>query len=299
METRTSTSSDALRWCGILRPSTADVTAAKHFEFLRNRSVASLHSYGNTSAKDSDNSPQSRTHPSSPMTERIFRPNFLASFSVQAEVSFWHADKNSDSRLSPTEAKALPSDLRDNFANLQSAKDRTGKTVAIDTLVKEFQSYAEAASARADRDHDSVLSASEIARAPDDLRDNLRAMASFESVANAFFDGFWVDEGNYDTLYDEKELSLDALPAKSDLAKALAVFGEWSDDARAYEIELEGKKVFALRWFADESGGVELFDSEGRRVASTGYPGEGPAPEDRWVLGRFSEYFEQAVTDLG
>jgi hypothetical protein len=81
------------------------------------------------------------------------------------------ADLNKDKKLTPTEAKKLAVDLRDNFGDSQF-KNRGGSVTAAD-LKREFLVSIEAWARASDKNNDGFISITETKSLPANLRDNV------------------------------------------------------------------------------------------------------------------------------
>src|SRR5436190_10275616 len=87
------------------------------------------------------------------------------------------ADKNKNRRLTRTEAKQLPKDLRDDFGRQAKGKSSVG----VSEFASDQAAYVARSAKAADANRDGVLSASEQARMPKDLQDNL---ASYDAATS-------------------------------------------------------------------------------------------------------------------
>ena len=75
--------------------------------------------------------------------------------------------------LSQAEAKRLPKDLRDNFANYRERTTPDG-SVQVKDFQKSFKAYVEATARKADKDGDGYLTKADARKLPADLKDNFR-----------------------------------------------------------------------------------------------------------------------------
>jgi hypothetical protein len=87
-----------------------------------------------------------------------------------AQDAVGKANVNKNANLTAAEAKALPKDLQDNYANFK----KYGKvsTVKAQAFVDGFESYVSQAATAADKNKDGCLSAAEAKNLPKDLQDN-------------------------------------------------------------------------------------------------------------------------------
>ncbi len=137
---------------------------------------------------------------------------FIASSRKYVAAAVAKANANKNTYLTKAEAKKLPKDLQDNFANFRALGKNSGSVVA-EEFVKRYGDYVEAVVRKADKNESGVLSSAEISTLPDDVRDN--------------FTNFWANGGGdvapaaelqtaaqrADSIYNR------ALPASSALGK--------------------------------------------------------------------------------
>src|SRR4051812_23791814 len=103
------------------------------------------------------------------MAPKVKVAEFIASSARYAKKAAAAADKNADKKLSKTEAKALPKDLRDDYARM--AKKKPNVTVA--SFARDQAAYVAVAAKKADKNKDGIISGPEAKGAlPADLRDN-------------------------------------------------------------------------------------------------------------------------------
>jgi hypothetical protein len=105
------------------------------------------------------------------------------------------------------------------------------------------------------------------------------------------FDKKFLDK---DTGYDFSSApSAGKLPSGSDAAAAAKVFAKWADGSETHKFRLpDGKAGYSVSWNADETGGVELFDSKGKRFASQGWGDDSTGGS--WEFGAKSRFFDDA-----
>jgi hypothetical protein len=87
------------------------------------------------------------------------------------ENSVKKANASGPRTLSQTEAKKLPKDLRDNFANFRERTTPNG-SVQVKEFTQSFKAYVEANARRADTNGDGYLTKADSKKLPADLRDN-------------------------------------------------------------------------------------------------------------------------------
>ena len=108
------------------------------------------------------------------MASGIKVKSLIASTAGYAKKSATAADKNKNGRLTRAEAKALPKDLQDDFK--RQAKGKVSVKVA--DFAKDQTAYVARSANKADKNKDGLLSASEQAKMPKDLADNLKSFAA-------------------------------------------------------------------------------------------------------------------------
>src|SRR5437868_4687910 len=96
-------------------------------------------------------------------TTRVKIKDFVASTKRYARKSARAADKDKSGRITRGESKALPKDLRDDFARQAGKKGYVG----TEKFAADQAAYVEAMARHADADHDGVLDAKEIATLPE------------------------------------------------------------------------------------------------------------------------------------
>jgi hypothetical protein len=115
-----------------------------------------------------------------------------------------------------------------------------------------------------------------------------------KAFAKAVDQRYWADDVGYDQLTSLAKAT--NVPAKSDLADAGRTIGKWAHDNGAdfnlVNIDVGGKKGFAIAWQMDEVGGVELFNGKGKRVASK-VSSDYPAQAGHWTIGEQSKTVAQ------
>lgn len=103
------------------------------------------------------------------MAPKVKISSLVASTSRYAKKAATDADKNRNKRLSATESKSLPKDLRDDYRR----QAKTKSSISPESFAKDQAAYVAAKAKKADKNHDGYLSVSEEAGLPATLRDNL------------------------------------------------------------------------------------------------------------------------------
>ena len=102
---------------------------------------------------------------------RLNVKSFLASASAYTDKALEKADSNKSGFITAGELKKLPKDLQDNVKAYADAHGR----VPVAKFKEAFVAYARVNLQRADRNKDGVLTRSDIARLPRDLKDNVKS----------------------------------------------------------------------------------------------------------------------------
>lgn len=107
-------------------------------------------------------------------TTRLDVKRFLTAARDYTTNALQKADVNKSGFITAAELKKLPKDLRD---NVQKYADANGR-VPVEKFKSAFVAYAKANLQKADRNKDGILTASDIARLPADLKDNVKSYVS-------------------------------------------------------------------------------------------------------------------------
>jgi hypothetical protein len=103
------------------------------------------------------------------MPSKLKIADLVASTSRYAKKAATAADKNANQKLSATEARSLPADLKDDYK--RQARATTG--ITPESFARDQAAYVAASARRADKNKDGYLSVTEQAAMPADLQDNL------------------------------------------------------------------------------------------------------------------------------
>ena len=103
-------------------------------------------------------------------TPKIKVNDFVRASRAYVEKSLEKANKNDNAYLTKAEAKALPKDLRDNFAAVSAG----GKSVRVAEFKESFTRYVAASARAADANKDGVLSSADGSKLPRNLQDNFK-----------------------------------------------------------------------------------------------------------------------------
>ncbi|MDX2013312.1 MAG: hypothetical protein SFW67_24160 [Myxococcaceae bacterium] len=99
--------------------------------------------------------------------------DFIRSSASYVRANVAQANKDGNSFLTKTEAKALARDLKDNFENHRAGAQANG-SVTASKFVSRFTDYVAVMAKRADVNGDGFLSRAEARRLPVDLQDNFK-----------------------------------------------------------------------------------------------------------------------------
>ena len=102
------------------------------------------------------------------MAPKVKISEFVASTARYAKKAALAADKNSDGKVSLTESKALPVDLRDDYSRQAKLKS----TITPAAFARDQAAYVARSAGKADKNKDGSLSAAEASALPADLKNN-------------------------------------------------------------------------------------------------------------------------------
>ena len=103
------------------------------------------------------------------MAPKVKISSLVSSTSRYARKAAADADKNQNKKLTATEAKALPKDLRDDYRR----QAKTKSAITPESFAKDQAAYVAARAKTADKNHDGYLTETEQATLPATLQDNL------------------------------------------------------------------------------------------------------------------------------
>lgn len=170
------------------------------------------------------------------MAAKVKISEFVASTKRYAKKAALAADKDKNNKLSKTEAKGLPKDLRDDYA-------RQAKTKSVITpagFAQDQAAYVAASAKQADADGDGLLSAAEAKNLPRSLKNNYADYVANAGTQSTPAAGGFVGKGKgkVQTLGGK---SFTNLPVSASVQKLVAKLATDSTITSAYAAAFKGK----------------------------------------------------------
>ena len=226
------------------------------------------------------------------MAPKVKINDFVASTARYAKKSALAADKNKDGKVSKTEAKSLPKDLQDDYARQAKLKS----TITPAGFARDQAAYVAAASRRADKNKDGVLTATEARSLATALKNNYEnyaaSLGSPPAVASGDFIG--KGKGTAQTL-DGKPFT--NLPISADVNQLLAKLTTDSDTS-AYAAAFKGKPADLTAALASPQTHKKFFNDLLFRATGTTYDKDYPAYYTPDVVSISPFTAAQALSDL-
>ena len=219
--------------------------------------------------------------------------DFVASTARYAKKAALAANTTKDGKLSKTDAKNLPSDLRDDYARQAKLK----ATITPESFARDQAAYVAAAAKKADKNKDGVLSATEAQALPASLKNNYKNFAA--SVANPpvpAVGGFIGSGAGKNQTLGGKAFA--NLPLSAGVNQLLQKLRTDSDSATAYGAAFKGKPADVAAFLVNPDAHKQFFNDLLFRATGTTYDKDYPQyyVADQLTIAPFTA--AQALSDL-
>lgn len=199
------------------------------------------------------------------MASKVKIAQFVASTARYAKKAALAADKNENGKLSKTEAQSLPKDLRDDYARQAKTKNVTTTSFAADQAA-----YVAAASRRADKNKDGVLTATEARSLPAAVKNNYQNYAaSLDSTPGVAPGGFVGKGAGKIQLLGGKPFS--NLPLSASIGQLVAQLATDSGNSTVYAAAFKGKPSDLAAALAAPQSNKQFFNDLLFRATGTTY----------------------------
>jgi hypothetical protein len=205
------------------------------------------------------------------MASKMKIAEFVASTARYAKKAGLAADKNKDGKVSRTEAKSLPVDLRDDYARQAKLKS----TITPGGFARDQAAYVAAASRRADKNKDGVLTKTEAKSLAAALKNNYENYAaSLGSTPVTPTDGFvGKGKGKVETLGGK---SFSNLPLSTGISQLVAKLATDADNPNAYAAAFKGKPSDVAAALANPQANKQFFNDLLFRATGTTFDKDYP-----------------------